>query len=239
MEIIPAIDIRDGQCALVPGVDTQMKGFSSQDPLEQAIIFREMGSSWVHITDLDGAFSGRICNLRFVQEIAELPGMKTQYSGGVRSEEHVETLIAIGVSRVMLRASVLRDHKLTQKLFDRYGDKVIAGIDGRDGMVAIEGFETSVSTSVINMIDKLRAMGMKDIVYTDLRQSSLMRGPNIMAIEKIIADSGMNVFISGGVNSYDTINKLKDIGAAGLIIGKAIYAGAIDFRTAKQIARME
>ncbi len=236
MQIIPAVDIRDGRSALVPGVDTLTRIVNSEDPVEQAIIFRELGAQWIHVTDLDGSFSGRLCNMRLIQEMSELPGLKIEYSGGVRTKEQVDTLISMGVERVMLRASILRNKAITQQLFEQYGDRVIAGVDGRDGMVTIEGFATAVSTSVLNMVAEMRDMGMKQIAYTDLRRSGMMKGPNIEGIEQIISTSGMKVLIAGGVNNYDTIRLLKKLGAAGLIIGKAIYTGAIDFRNAQTIA---
>lgn len=236
MHIIPAVDIRDGRSALVPGVDTITRGLSSEDPVEQAVIFREMGAQWIHITDLDGSFSGRLCNLRIIQEMAELPDLKIEYAGGIKTKEQVDTLFSIGVSRVMLRASILRNREVTKQLFDKYGDHVIAGIDGRDGMVTIEGFATTVSTSVIKMISDIRDMGMQRMVYTDLRRSGLMKGPNIEGIEQIISTSGMKILIAGGVNNYDTIRLLKKLGAEALIVGKALYTGAIDFRNAISIA---
>ena len=142
MEIIPAIDIREGACARVLGDIPPEANIYSENPLEQAIIMRELGAEWVHITDLDGAFSGHLCNLHNIQEIVELGGVKVQHSGGIRSLEHISTLLSMGVGRVVLSASILRNHDLVRQAYERFGDQVIPGVDARDGAVSIEGFET-------------------------------------------------------------------------------------------------
>lgn len=237
MEIIPAIDLREGACARVLGADSTTAAIRSEDPLEQAVILRELGAEWVHITDLDGAFSGHLCNLRVVQEIIETSGLKMQHSGGVRSMEHIDTLLALGVSRVALSSSILRNRELTARIIAKYGDQVIPGVDGRDGMVATEGFNSFVATSVRKLLGDLKEMGVRQIIYTDLRRCGAMKGPNYEGIGDILLNSGMKALIAGGVNSYEAIERLKDMGASGLIIGKAVYTGAIDLRRAEEIAR--
>lgn len=236
MDIIPAIDLREGACARVLGDKTPEHSVYSDDPLEQAIILKDLGAEWVHITDLDGAFSGHLCNLRIIQELTEYSGVKVQHSGGVRSLENISTLLSLGVSRVVLSSAVLRNGELTAKAFAQYGDRVIPGVDGRDGMAAIEGFETSAAKSVIKLLAEIRAIGMEKIIYTDLRRYGTMKGPNFEGIAEIIESSGMKTVIAGGVCTYEAIEKLKAMGAESLIIGKAIYTGAIDLRKAMEIA---
>ena len=237
MEIIPAIDLREGACARVLGADSTTEAIRSDDPLEQAVILRELGAVWVHITDLDGAFSGHLCNLRILQEIVETSGLRVQHSGGVRSMENIDTLLSLGVSRVVLSSSILRNRELTGRIIEKYGEKVIPGVDGRDGMVAMEGFTTSAATSVINLLADLKNMGVRQIIYTDLRRCGAMKGPNFESIGDLLLNSGLKAFIAGGINSYQAIERLKDMGASGLIIGKAIYTGAIDLQHAEEIAR--
>lgn len=236
MEIIPAIDLREGACARVLGDKLPEHGVYSDDPLEQAIILKDLGAEWVHITDLDGAFSGHLCNLRIIQELVEYSGIKVQHSGGIRSLEHISTLLSLGVGRVVLSSAVLRNTELTAKAFDKFGDQIIPGVDGRDGMAAIEGFETSAAKSVVKLLAEIRAIGIRKILYTDLRRYGTMKGPNFEGIAEIIETSGMKTVIAGGISTYEAIEKLKAMGADSLIIGKAIYTGAIDLKRARQIA---
>ena len=236
MEIIPAIDLREGACARVLGDNHPEQAVYSDDPLEQAVILKGLGASRVHITDLDGAFSGHLCNLRIIQELVEYSGVKIQLSGGIRSLEHMDTLISLGVDKVVLGAAILRNASLTAKAFEKHGDKVIPGVDGRDGMVAIEGFETSAAKSVVKLMAEIKDIGINQAIYTDLRRYGTMKGPNFEGIEEIISTSGLKITVAGGISQYQSIEKLKDMGAGAIIIGKAIYAGVIDFIKARQIA---
>ena len=151
--------------------------------------------------------------------------------------ENIDTLLSLGVSRVVLSSSILRNRELTGRIIEKYGEKVIPGVDGRDGMVATEGFTTSAATSVINLLADLKNMGVRQIIYTDLRRCGAMKGPNFESIGDLLLNSGLKAFIAGGINSYQAIERLKDMGASGLIIGKAIYTGAIDLQHAEEIAR--
>ena len=236
MEIIPAIDLREGACAPVLGFEVNHEHFSP-DPVEQSIMLKEQGAEWLHITDLDGAFSGHLCNLRVLQEIKEASGLKIQHSGGVRSMEDINTLAALGIERIVLSASVLRNRALTERAFATYGEKIVPGVDGRDGMVALEGFETAVATSVFKLLDEIKAMGVTRILFTDRRRCGAMKGPNFEGIRDILHISGLKVMIAGGINSYETIERLKEMGAGSLVIGKALYINAINLKRAQEIAR--
>jgi len=178
-----------------------------------------------------------LCNLRVIQEIVDYTDMTVQLSGGIRSMEHIDTVLSIGVSKIVLSASFLRNQELTAKAIAKYGDRVWAGIDGRDGMVTIEGFETSASKTVKMLLREIIDLGMDNIIYTDVRRYGSMQGPNLEGIEELVTESGANIFIAGGVSEYETISRLKDIGVAGIILGKALYTGAIDLKKAMEIAK--
>ena len=235
MEIIPAIDLREGACARIFG-DAAPSSLYTDDPLEQAIIFKQLGVERIHITDLDAAFCGHLCNLRIIQEIVEYSGVKVQLAGGVRTMEHITTLADLGVDEIVLGVPVLRNSELTAKAVSLYGQRVVPGVDGRDGMVAIEGFETSVSKSVTKFLKEIRKQGIKRVVYTDLRRYGTMKGPNYDGIREVIEVSGMEVSIAGGISDYESLQKLKDMGVKGAIIGKAIYSGTIELPRAVEIA---
>ena len=226
MEIIPAIDLREGACARIFS-DVSPAEIYSDDPLEQAVIFKHLGVKSVHITDLDGSFCGHLCNLRVIQEMLELSGLAIELVGGIRSMENIDTLIDLGVSRVVVGVQVLRDKELTKKAFEKYGEKILPGIDARDGMVAIEGFETSLGKTAAMVLKEIKAMGINKIIYTDLRRYGSMKGPNFQGIEEMVETSGMEIVVAGGISDYQALRRLKDIGVAGAVIGKAIYSGNI------------
>lgn len=238
MEIIPAIDIREGACARVLGDKAPDANIYSENPLEQAIVMRELGAEWIHITDLDGAFCGHLCNLHNIQEVVELSGVKVQHSGGIRSLEHISTLLSMGVSRVVLSAAVLRNKTLVRQAYEKFGDQVIPGVDGRDGSVSIEGFETVTNTEVPSLMADLEEAGFSQVLYTDLRRYGTMRGPNMADIRQVASSTKMKIWVAGGVSNCDSISELKTVpGVEGIIIGKAIYTGAIDLRKALAIAK--
>ena len=235
MEIIPAIDLREGACARIFS-DVSPAEIYSDDPLEQAVIFKHLGVKSVHITDLDGSFCGHLCNLRVIQEMLELSGLAIELVGGIRSMENIDTLIDLGVSRVVVGIQVLRDKELTKKAFEKYGEKILPGIDARDGMVAIEGFETSLGKTAAMVLKEIKAMGINKIIYTDLRRYGSMKGPNFQGIEEMVETSGMEIVVAGGISDYQALRRLKDIGVAGAVIGKAIYSGNIELPRALEIA---
>ena len=238
MEIIPAIDIREGACARVLGDVAPDANIYSENPLEQAIVMRELGAEWVHINDLDGAFSGHLCNLHNIQEVVELSGANVQHYGGIRSLEHISTLLSMGVKRVVVGASVLRNQSLARQAYEKFGDQVIPGVDGRDGAIAIEGFETSTSTTVLELLKNLEEIGFSQFIYTDLRRSGTMLGPNLEGLQEVLNATKMKMWVAGGVADYEAIEKLKALpGVAGVILGKAIYTGSIDLRKALPIAK--
>ena len=232
MRIIPAIDLREGACARILGDTAAAPGIYSSDPLQQVLLLKAAGARCVHITDVDGAFSGHLCNLPVIQEISAFGGIDIQLSGGVRSFKHVETLISMGVKQVVLSAAMQRDPETIGKAVALYGERILAGLDWRDGITVTEGFETAVRTTMQSHIEMLQASGIKQIIYTDLRRAGALKGPNFAGIEEIIKRGQVEVLVAGGIASLEAIAKLKAMGAAGAIIGKAIYTGAVDLTQA-------
>ena len=230
MQIIPAIDLREGACARILGDLDNIPYIYSNDPLEQALLLKEVGAQMVHITDLDGSFSGRPCNLQVIKDIVNTTKLDIQLYGGIRSLEHIETLIGLGVKRVVLSAAMLRQPQIVAQAINKYGDRLLAGIDGRDGQIAIEGFETSISTTVQHQLKVVKNLGIKEILYTDLRRYASLKGPNFSGIQAVIKESGLQILVAGGISSHETVEKLQEIGVIGVIIGKAIYTGALDLK---------
>ena len=236
LQIIPAIDLREGACMRILGDNAEKLGIYSSDPLEQVLLLKEAGACCIHITDVDGAFSGHLCNLPVIKEITTFSGIDIQLSGGVHNLDHVETLLSLGVKRVVLSAAMQREPDMITKAVDLYGNRVLAGLDGRDGQAVTDGYETTVRTTVLHQIEMLRSTGMQQIVYTDLRRTGALKGPNFAGIEEIIKCAGVEVLVAGGIASLEAIIRIKAIGAAGAIIGKAIYTGTVDLAKAIKMA---
>ncbi len=232
MQIIPALDLREGACSRVLGDMVAAHNIYSGDPLQQVLLLKQAGANLVHINDLDGAFSGHLCNLRIIQEIVDCGAVDIQLSGGIRSIGNINTLMDLGVKRVVLSSAMLRNPDVVAEAVERYGERILAGIDGRDGMVTTEGFETAVSTTVQRQLEKVKELGISQILYTDLRRSGMLKGPNYSAIEEIIKSGDLKIITAGGVSNLEAVRKLKEMGVAGVIIGKAIYTGSINLQAA-------
>ncbi|MCR4963461.1 MAG: hypothetical protein K6B40_06265 [Firmicutes bacterium] len=236
LQVIPAIDLRVGACARLLDDYQLAADVYSDNLLEQVNIFKNLGAGKVHITDVDGSFSGHLCNLRILQEVVRDADVEIQLAGGIRSMENIDTLVSLGIHQVVLSATVLRNAELTGRALAAYGRQVAAGIDGRDGMATIEGFETSASKTVRHLLDEIIALGMRDIIFTDVRRYGSMKGPNMESIGELIESGAADIYIAGGISDYQTIQRLKEIGVSGVIIGKALYTGAIDYAKAKEMA---
>lgn len=236
MEIIPAIDLREGQSIRLLGEEAEQVAIYHDDVLEQVLAFKEAGAKWVHITDLDGAFSGRLGNLKIIQELVDKNNVNIQFSGGIRTKNDIETVLGIGVDRISLGTAAIRDANLVRWACQKYGSKIALGLDSRDGLVALEGYESPVGKTADKLIAEMKDCGVEYLIYTDIRRDGSMKGPNLEAIEKVIKNSGMKVIVCGGIDSLACVQKLCDFQAAGAVIGKAIYMGAINLPEAIALA---
>ncbi len=235
MLIIPAIDLRDGRCVRLvqgePGTETVY----SDEPVEMALRWEELGAPCLHVVDLDGAFTGEPQNLDVIKEMVEAVKIPIQLGGGIRSLETVEKLINIGVDKVILGTAAILSPKLVKECVQKFGEKIMVGIDGKDGLVAIEGWETTVETRVEDLAQEIASLGVKRIVFTDTRRDGTLRGPNVEATKSVAQVSGLKVIASGGVSNYDDLRNLKAIeecGIEGIIMGKALYSGSINLQEA-------
>jgi len=238
MEIIPAIDLREGQSIRLLGEEAEQVAIYHDDVLEQVLAFQEAGAKWVHITDLDGAFSGHLGNLKIIQELVEYSDINIQFSGGIRTKNDIETILGIGVDRISLGTAAIRNADLVRWACQKYGCRIALGLDSRDGLVALEGWESPVGKTADMLITEMKGCGVEYLIYTDIRRDGSMKGPNLAAIEQVIKNSGMQVIVCGGIDSLECIRKLHDCQAAGAVIGKAIYMGAISLPEAITVANL-
>lgn len=229
MLIIPAIDIIDGKCVrLAQGRVEDVKVYSSH-PIDIAKKFEDTGAKMIHIVDLDGAMKGEIANLKIISHIVKKVKIPVQLGGGIRNETTIDKLLSLGISRVILGTSlILQDNKFLSSIFKKYEDRIVCGVDAIQGKIAICGWKKTTDISAISFSKKLQKYGAKRIIYTDIATDGMLCGPNFAQIKKIKKALKIPVIASGGISSYEDIEKLKKIKVEGVIIGRAIYEGKID-----------
>ena len=240
MLIIPAIDIKEGKCVrLREGQLEDMEVFSD-DPILMAVKWVNKGAKMLHAVDLDGAFYGKLTNISVIERIVKMINVPVQVGGGIRSYKEVKKLLDLGVSRIILGTILWKDKTLTKKLFEDFSEKIIAGIDARDGYVAIEGWQNITSVDALDFAKEMEGLGAQRIIYTDIKRDGTLKGPNISNIEKMVKNVNIPLICSGGIASLDDIKKLKRFetkGLEGVILGKALYKGNIFLEEAIKIAQ--
>ncbi|MBI4282767.1 MAG: 1-(5-phosphoribosyl)-5-[(5-phosphoribosylamino)methylideneamino]imidazole-4-carboxamide isomerase [Chloroflexi bacterium] len=237
MEVIPAIDLRGGRCVRLYQGDYSRETVYSDDPLEVALRWQEMGAPRIHVVDLDGAASGIQANLEVIQRLVGPVHVPLQVGGGIRDMMSVEKLLGMGVRRVVLGTSSVENPTLVEQACRRFGSEaVIVGVDARDGMVAIRGWQRSSSITALNLIHRMMALGIRRFIYTDISRDGTLTEPNFQAIEDVMKHCDAAVVASGGVASIEHLERLAALGVEGAIVGKALYTGDIDLREA--IARV-
>lgn len=233
MLIIPAIDLKDGKCVrLFQGRAEEVTVFSD-DPVEVALKWQGLGASLIHVVDLDGAFSGNQKNLDVIRKIRKALTVEIEVGGGIRDMERIETLLGMGINRVILGTIAIEKPELVKEACKRFPGRVIAGIDARDGFVAIKGWVEVTDMKAIDLALRMQDLGVWGIIYTDISRDGTMTGPNIEAMRQMVETVKIPVIASGGISSMVDIQRLASIrGLYGAITGKALYTGAIDLREA-------
>ncbi|MGI6713374.1 MAG: 1-(5-phosphoribosyl)-5-[(5-phosphoribosylamino)methylideneamino]imidazole-4-carboxamide isomerase [Bacillota bacterium] len=242
MIIIPAVDIREGKCVrLVEGKMDRVTVYS-EDPVAVAQLWEDKGAEIIHVVDLDGAFAGHPKNLAIIEKIVNTVQIPVQIGGGIRNMDTIDMLLDMGVRRVILGTAAISDSMLVAQASQKYGERVIVGIDSKNGFVAIEGWEATVGRTDLELAREIKKLGITRVVYTDTRRDGTLKGPNIKASSDLARESGLKVIVSGGVSCLDDVRSVKEIendGIDGVIIGKALYAGTVDLKDALKIAKGE
>lgn len=224
-QIIPAIDLKDGQAVrLTKGEMQDCKIYG--EPCEFAKYFAESGAQWLHIVDLDGAFAGSPKNLAQIQKIRESCNLKIQLGGGIRDEKTIKKYIDLGVSRVILGSIALKNPDFALKMAQIY--PIAIGIDARNGRVSVNGWAEDSAISAIEFAKKFRGSKARAIICTDILRDGMLEGVNIDFSTQIAQASGIKTIASGGFESEDEIANLANKGVGGVIVGKAFYEGKVD-----------
>ena len=240
MIIFPAIDIRGGKCVRLFKGDFQQETVFSDSPADMARKWQAQGAEYLHLVDLDGALAGSSQNLAAIKEILQVVDIPTELGGGIRSMEQIDKLLAMGITRVILGSVAVKNPDLVREACTKYGERIVVGIDAKDGIVAVEGWGESGNIGVVELAKKMKDAGVKTIIYTDISRDGTLSGVNVEATVKLAQESGVKIVASGGVKSLDDINALKKqeaVGIEGVIAGKSIYMGKLDLAAAIKIAK--
>ena len=231
MILFPAIDIRDGKAVrLIQGDYDKQTTYG--DPVEMAKKWVSYGAEYLHIVDLDGALVGQTKNLETIEKILQEIDIPVQVGGGIRNIERIESLLNIGVSRVILGSAALKDEQFLDEAVAKFGEKIAVSIDAKNGYVATDGWTKTSDVKAIDFAKKLQKKGVKTIIYTDIAKDGMLQGPNFAELEKMNRETTMDVIASGGVTSIEDLKKLAEFNMYGAIIGKALYTGKINLQTA-------
>jgi phosphoribosylformimino-5-aminoimidazole carboxamide ribotide isomerase len=237
--LFPAIDLKEGACVrLVRGEMASARVFN-RDPVAQARDFAALGFRWLHVVDLDGAFAGASVNGEAVRTIRGAVGLKMQLGGGIRERGAIDAWLDLGIDRVVLGTVALRNPSLVRMAARDHPGRIVVGIDGRDGKVAVEGWAETSEIGVVELAHRYADAGVAAIVATDIARDGAMEGIDAEAIAAFAREAGIPVIASGGVSSLADIAALKaheKDGIAGAIIGRALYDGSIDARRALHVA---
>lgn len=234
MIVIPAIDILDGEAVRLLQGDydniTSMRG----DPIALAQEWTAAGARLIHVVDLDGARVGERVNAGVIARLCRAVGddVAVEVGGGLRDEDAVASLFEDGATRAVVGTAALKDPALLSRLLDRWGERIVVGIDARDGRVATEGWREGSAIDAVDLAREVVALGVRQIIYTDIARDGTLTGPNISALQTMIDVAGVPIIASGGVGTIDDLRRLRDAGAAGAIVGRALYTGALDLATA-------
>lgn len=230
MTILPAIDLKDGKAVrLTKGLMDSAKIYSDE-PWQVAKRFKELGSEWVHLVDLNGAFAGTPQNLEQIKKIRENCNLKLEIGGGIRDEDTIKMYLDLGVDRVILGSIALKNPQFVKDMASKY--RVVVGIDAIDGMVAVEGWAEVSDMRAVDLAREFANAGVEAIICTDVGRDGMMSGVNIDFTRSVKDSCGLETIASGGLKDMTDIKALLEAGIDGTIVGKAFYEGTLDLSEA-------
>lgn len=227
MEIYPAIDILGGKAVRLERGDYARNTVYSEDPALTALGFKSEGANNLHIVDLDGARDGTTVNCDIISRIVESAGLFTQVGGGIRDMERAARYIDLGVGRVILGTAAVKAPEFLKRAVNKYGAKIAVGVDVRDGKVAVSGWLEDTGEDGLEFVKRMRDIGVKTVIYTDISKDGMLGGPNHGVYEALAKVGEVDIIASGGVSSASDVERLSATGIHGAIIGKALYTGAL------------
>lgn len=232
MRILPAIDLKDGQCVRLQKGDYGTAHKVAEDPVETARGFLAAGAKLIHMVDLDAAKDGSHANYGVVERVIQETGAAVELGGGVRSMADVEAVLALGVTRVIIGSAAVKNPSFVREAVEKYGDKIAVGIDAKSGTVRTEGWLNDSGEDFISFAKLMERFGVQNIIFTDIDKDGMLAGPNFEQLSMLRAAVSCGIVASGGVSTIEDIRKLKALGIDEAIAGKAVYTGALDLAAA-------
>jgi phosphoribosylformimino-5-aminoimidazole carboxamide ribotide isomerase len=238
MIILPAIDIKDGQCVrLYQGDYAQVTTYDT-DPVQVAQHWQSAGASWLHVVDLDGAAAGQPVNVNVIKSIRAAVSLHMELGGGLRSLADIEHMLNLGIDRVVLGTVALTNRALLAEALTRWHERIAVGLDARNGEVAIAGWRETSRVQATSLAAELCTNGVQRFIYTDIARDGALKGPNLNALREMQQVISCPLIASGGISSLDDLRSLAALGIEGAIVGKALYTGNVDLAAAiREIAR--
>ena len=236
MQLYPAIDMKNGQCVRLRQGAFKDITIYSDAPEKVAAHWQEKGASFLHLVDLDGALAGYSVNEEVIRRIADTVSIPIEIGGGIRSKEAVERMLDLGVRRVIIGTKAAEHPEFLRDMVRTFGEEaIVAGVDAKDGMVAVEGWEKVSSLTASDLCLTMKEYGFRHIVYTDISRDGMLSGPNVEATRKLTEETGLDIIASGGVSCMEDLKCLHEAGIRGAIIGKALYENRIDLAEAVRL----
>lgn len=233
MKLFPAIDIKNGQCVRLRQGNFQDVLVYSDTPLKIAKQWEASGASFIHIVDLDGALVGHSVNDEVIKSIVSEVKIPIQVGGGIRTIKDIENKLSLGIERVIIGTKAVKDPAFIKEAITTFGARrIVIGIDAKDGMVAIEGWEKVSSYHAVALALEMKKLGVKTIVYTDISKDGMLQGPNVAHTKEMVDATGIDIIASGGVSSLKDLEMLEEINVYGTIMGKSLYENRIDLKKA-------
>lgn len=233
MKLYPAIDIKNGQCVRLRQGKFDDVIIYSNNPVDIAKEWEACGASFIHLVDLDGALCGHAVNAEVIRKIASTVNIPVEVGGGIRNIKDIEDVLALGVSRVIIGTKAVENPNFIKEAVDKFGaDKIVAGVDAKDGLVAIHGWEKVSNIKAVDLCMEMKKLGIKTIIYTDISKDGMLSGPNVYQTKLLSVQTGLDIIASGGVSGLKDLELVDEAGIHGAIIGKALYEKKIALRQA-------
>jgi len=239
MKIIPAIDLKEGNCVRLLQGDPGKQTVYSNDPVQIALRWEDEGASLLHVVDLDGAFQGKTGNSRVIERMASRLNVPFQLGGGLRNKDAVRRAFSLGASRVILGTAAVEEPAFLEEMLQRYGADVVVGLDARKGKIAVKGWTEESGLTALTFSRRMEQLGVREIIYTDIQRDGTLEGPDLSSIKALAEETTLSIIVSGGVSKLKDLLEVKELaslGVTGIIAGKALYSGKLNLKEAIKLA---
>jgi phosphoribosylformimino-5-aminoimidazole carboxamide ribotide isomerase len=241
MIVIPAIDLKDGKCVRLTQGRADQETVYDADPVSVARDFARAGARMLHLVDLDGAFRGKTANLAAIEAVVRAVEIPVELGGGMRGMADIDGMLALGLDSVIVGTMAVKDPDMLEEVLVRFGgDRVQLGVDARDGKVAVNGWTGGTGLEAVAFAKRWKALGVRRVIFTDIARDGMLEGPNVEAIRRFAAGTGLRVTASGGVSNAEDLVRLaglESIGVDRAIVGKALYEGRVSLADALRLVQ--